>query len=127
MRAARQRPGVAIYHTRSLRQNGAMRQDVPDYLRAGLKLVLVGINPGRRSGATGHHYAFPGNHFWPLLYQSGLLPLPLTFAEDARVLEFDIGLTNLCDRTTREAGELTRDELALGAASLRQKLLDCSP
>jgi len=62
-----------------------------------------------------------------LLFQSGILPLPLTFAEDARVLEFDIGLTNLCDRTTREAGELTREELALGAANLRQKLLDCSP
>jgi TDG/mug DNA glycosylase family protein len=104
-----------------------MHQDVPDYLRAGLKLVLVGINPGRRSGATGHHYAFPGNHFWPLLYQSGILPLPLTFAEDSRVLEFDIGLTNLCDRTTREAGELTREELALGAAGLRQKLLEYRP
>jgi TDG/mug DNA glycosylase family protein len=104
-----------------------MDQDVPDYLRPGLKLVLVGINPGLRSGATGHHYAYPGNHFWPLLYQSGLLPEPLTFAQDARVLEFDIGLTNLCDRTSREASELTRAELAEGAATLRQKLLDCHP
>jgi len=104
-----------------------MDQDVPDYLRPGLKLVLVGINPGLRSGATGHHYAYPGNHFWPLLYQSGLLPLPLTFAEDARVLEFDIGLTNLCERTSREASELTREELAAGAANLRRKLLDCHP
>ena len=104
-----------------------MRQDVPDYLRPGLKLVLVGINPGLRSGATGHHYAYPGNHFWPLLYQSGLLPEPLTFAEDARVLEFGIGLTNLCDRTSREASELTREELAAGAAGLRRKLLECRP
>jgi mismatch-specific thymine-DNA glycosylase len=104
-----------------------MRQDVPDYLRPGLKLVLVGINPGLRSGASGHHYAYPGNHFWPLLYQSGLLPEPLTFALDARVLEFDIGLTNLCDRTSREASELTREELAEGAANLRRKLLAYRP
>jgi TDG/mug DNA glycosylase family protein len=104
-----------------------MRQDVPDYLRPGLKLVLIGINPGLRSGASGHHYAYPGNHFWPLLYQSGLLPEPLTFAEDARVLEFEIGLTNLCDRTTREAGELTKQELAEGAVNLRSKLLACRP
>ena len=104
-----------------------MDQDVPDFLRPGLKLVLVGINPGLRSGANGHHYAYPGNHFWPLLYQSGLLPEPLTFAQDARVLEFDIGLTNLCDRTSREASELTREELAEGAASLRGKLRECRP
>jgi TDG/mug DNA glycosylase family protein len=104
-----------------------MLQDVPDYLRPGLKLVLIGINPGLRSGSTGHHYAYPGNHFWPLLFQSGLLPEPLTYAEDHRVLEFDIGLTNLCDRTTREAGELTRVELQQGAASLKAKLIECAP
>ena len=97
-------------------------QDVPDHLAPGLKLVIVGINPGLRSGATGHHYAYAGNHFWPLLYASGLLPEPLTFAEDARVLEYGIGLTNLCDRTSREANELSRDEMAAGAASLRAKL-----
>jgi len=97
-------------------------QDVPDHLRPGLKLVIVGINPGLRSGATGHHYAYAGNHFWPLLYASGLIPEPLTFAEDARVLEYGIGLTNLCDRTSREANELSREEMAEGAASLRAKL-----
>jgi mismatch-specific thymine-DNA glycosylase len=104
-----------------------MQQDVPDYLRPGLKLVVVGINPGRRSGATGHHYAYPGNHFWPLLYLSGLLPEPLTYLEDHRAIEFDIGLTNLCHRTTREAGELTAAELAQGAVELREKLLLYQP
>jgi mismatch-specific thymine-DNA glycosylase len=104
-----------------------MQQDVPDYLRLGLKLVIVGINPGRRSGATGHHYAYPGNHFWPLLYLSGLLPEPLTYLEDNRAMEFDIGLTNLCHRTTREAGELTPAELARGAVELREKLLLYQP
>ncbi len=98
-------------------------QDVPDHLRPGLNLVIVGINPGLRSGASGHHYAFPGNHFWKLLYESELLPEPLTFAEDYRVLEYGVGLTNLVHRTTREAGELSRAEMAEGAASLKTKLL----
>ena len=104
-----------------------MSQDVPDYLRPGLKLVIVGINPGLRSGTTGHHYAYPGNHFWPLMFDSGLLPERLTYETDHRALEFDIGLTNLCDRTTHEANELTREELAEGARILRAKLLDCAP
>lgn len=98
-------------------------QDVPDHLRPGLKLVIVGINPGVRSGSAGHHYAFPGNHFWRLMHDSGLIPEPLTFAEDHRVLEYDIGLTNLVDRTSRSASDLTRDELRAGAAGLREKLL----
>jgi mismatch-specific thymine-DNA glycosylase len=104
-----------------------MGQDVPDYLRPDLKLVIVGINPGLRSGATGHHYAYPGNHFWPLLFESGLLPERLTYESDHRALEFDIGLTNLCDRTTKEANELTREEMADGARNLRAKLLHCAP
>ena len=98
-------------------------QDVPDYLRPGLKLVIVGINPGLRSGAAGRHYAFRGNHFWPLLYRSGLIPEPLTFAEDERVLDYDIGLTNLVARTTRGQEDLTREEMAAGAEELRAKLL----
>jgi TDG/mug DNA glycosylase family protein len=100
-----------------------MHQDVPDHLRPGLDLVIVGINPGLRSGATGHHYAFPGNHFWRLLFDSGLIAEPLTAEEDYRALEYGIGLTNLVDRTTREAGNLSRAELSAGAESLRAKLL----
>jgi TDG/mug DNA glycosylase family protein len=104
-----------------------VNQDVPDHLRPGLNLVIVGINPGLRSGATGHHYAYPGNHFWRLIHESGLIPEPLTYAEDYRVLEYGIGLTNLVDRTSREASELTRPELIAGAESLRRKLLACHP
>ena len=108
-------------------QTIAAPQDVPDYLQPGLKLVIIGINPGNRSGATGHHYAWPGNHFWPLMYDSGLLPEPLTYAQDHRVLEYGIGLTNLCDRTSRQASDLTRAELRAGAESLRAKLNDYNP
>lgn len=102
-------------------------QDVPDHLRPGLDLVIVGINPGSRSGASGHHYAWPGNHFWPVLFEAGIIPEPLTFAEDHRVLEWGIGLTNLCHRTTRAADELTADEMAAGAVELRAKLRELRP
>lgn len=103
------------------------QQDVPDYLRPGLKLVIAGINPGTRSGATGHHYAWPGNHFWPLLFKSGLIPEPLTFAEDHRVLEYNIGLTNLVGRTSRQASDLTLSEMLAGADTLRAKLMEYQP
>ena len=95
---------------------------LPDYLRRDLDLVFVGINPGRRSAQAGHHYAGPGNHFWPLLFEAGLVPQPLTFADDRRVLEFGVGLTNLVDRMTPGIEGLSRDEMRTGAARLRQKL-----
>lgn len=102
-------------------------EGVPDYLQDGLDLVIIGINPGLRSGASGHHYAWPGNHFWPLMYESGLLPEPLSFAEDAQVLNYGIGLTNLVGRTSRQASELSLAEMLAGAAVLREKLLACNP
>ena len=104
-----------------------VQQDVPDYLRPGLKLVIVGINPGIRSGAARRHYAFRGNHFWPLLYNSGLIPVPLTHAEDEKVLDYGIGLTNLVDRTTRGMEDLTWDEMRAAAEVLRAKLLEYRP
>ncbi len=95
---------------------------LPDYLRPGLDLVIVGINPGVRSAAAGHHYAGGGNHFWPLLYESGLVTEPLTYADDARVLEWNIGLTNMVSRSTPGVADLSRAELIAGAAKLRSKL-----
>ncbi|HEY7268353.1 MAG TPA: mismatch-specific DNA-glycosylase [Dehalococcoidia bacterium] len=103
------------------------KQDVPDHLRPGLDLVIVGINPGKRSGAMGHHYAWPGNHFWPVLYESGIIPEKITYTDDRRVLEWRIGLTNLVDRTTRGVEDLTREEMAAGAHALREKLLRYRP
>jgi TDG/mug DNA glycosylase family protein len=93
-----------------------------DYLRPNLDLVIVGINPGRRSWAAGHHYAGPGNHFWPLLYESGLVSEPLTYRDEARVFEWNIGLTNMVARTTPSLSDLSLGELRAGAKSLARKL-----
>ena len=105
----------------------AQRQILPDYLRPGLDVVFVGINPGLASAAAGHHYAGPTNHFWPLLHEAGFVLEPMTYENDARVLEFGIGLTNLVDRPTRGIDGLARAELLAGAGRLRAKLRRCRP
>jgi TDG/mug DNA glycosylase family protein len=98
-----------------------------DYLRTGLDLVVVGINPGLRSDAEGRHYAGPGNHFWPLLYESGIVSEPITYHEDEKVLEFNIGLTNMVSRGSSGLADLSLAELREGAENLRQKLARYKP
>jgi TDG/mug DNA glycosylase family protein len=85
------------------------------------ELLLVGINPGLRSGALGHHFAGKGNPFWRLLFEARLIPRPLTFEQDQELAEHGIALTNLCARPTRAASELTRADIDRGRASLARK------
>jgi TDG/mug DNA glycosylase family protein len=91
------------------------------------RVLLVGINPGLRSGAMGHHFAGNGNPFWRLLHAAGLTPGLLTYAEDQRLAEYGIALTNLCPRTTRTAAELGRAELARGRTVLARKIARWRP
>lgn len=99
----------------------------PDYLQSGLRLVFVGFNPSMRSAAVGHYYAGPGNLFWPLLYEAGLLPEPLTYAQDHRILEFGIGLTDLVKRPTRSSADLAPAEARDGVRQLQTKLATHAP
>jgi TDG/mug DNA glycosylase family protein len=91
------------------------------------RLLLVGINPGRRSGTVGHHFAGNGNPFWRLLHAAGLTPVLLPYEQDQRLAEFGIALTNLCPRTTRTAAELTRAEIDAGRAALADKIARWRP
>ncbi|HXI55198.1 MAG TPA: mismatch-specific DNA-glycosylase [Polyangia bacterium] len=91
------------------------------------RLLLVGINPGLRSGAVGHHFAGRGNPFWRLIHAAGLVPTLLSPDEDQRLGEHGIALTNLVARTTRTAAELTRDERARGARLLTAKIRRLRP
>src|SRR5262245_62821019 len=86
------------------------------------RLLLVGINPGLRSGTVGHHFAGNGNPFWRLLHAARIVPELLPYAEDRRLAEHGIALTNLCPRTTRTAAELTADEIAAGRRVLARKI-----
>jgi TDG/mug DNA glycosylase family protein len=102
----------------------ALRDVVPD---RPFRLLLIGINPGLRSWALGHHFAGNGNPFWRLLFSSGLLPEPLSFTEATRLADFGIGLTNLCPRTTRTAAELQPAEIDRGRGVLTRKIRRWKP
>ena len=98
-----------------------------DVLASRPKILFVGINPGLRSEAVGHHFAGPGNPFWRLLHAAHLVPEPLTYAEDRRLAEFGMAMTNLCPRATRSASELGRDELEDGRRALDRKIRRLRP
>jgi mismatch-specific thymine-DNA glycosylase len=100
---------------------------LPDYLRRGMKLVIVGCNPGEQAVRVGHYYAGRGNVFWTLLYESGVIAEHLTHNDDRRAIEFGIGLTNLVTRPTKTEEELTREEFAEGRILLSQKLEQFAP
>jgi TDG/mug DNA glycosylase family protein len=91
------------------------------------RLLLVGINPGLRSGATGHHFAGNGNPFWRLLHAARLTPTLIPYEEDHSLAALGIALTNLCARTTRTAAELTPVEIARGRVILTRKIADWHP
>jgi mismatch-specific thymine-DNA glycosylase len=100
---------------------------LPDYLRKGMKLIVVGANPGDRSARVGHYYAGRTNQFWPMMYESGVIPEPLTYGDDRRILEFGIGMTDLVKRPTRGFEEIERREFAEGRVLLARKLDELRP
>lgn len=103
------------------------RGGLPDVLAPGLRVVFVGINPSVESARVGHHFASPGNPFWRLLHAAGLTPELFRPADDARITELGLGLTNVCPRPTRSAAELTRREYARGLGELVRKLEAARP
>jgi mismatch-specific thymine-DNA glycosylase len=100
---------------------------LPDYLRKGMKLVIVGCNPSESSVRAGHYYAGRNNVFWPTLFESGVVPEPFDYPDDRRVIEFGIGLTDLVKRPTKAVEELRREDFAEGRIVLSQKLEEFSP
>src|SRR5262249_61589047 len=74
------------------------------------RILFVGINPSLACARVGHHFAGPGNPFYRLLHAAGLVPEPFRFADDVRLPELGLALTNIAERATREAAELTRED-----------------
>ena len=95
--------------------------------QADLAVVLCGINPGLWSAATGHHFARPGNRFWSALHQAGFTPRQLDPAEQADLLAYGLGITNLVARGTARADELTAEELRAGVDILAAKISRSRP
>ena len=100
---------------------------LPDYLRPGLDIVFVGINPGLTSAKAGHYFFNPRNRFWPAFNAAGLTPEPLGPESDARALDYGIGFTDVVKRPTRQMSELRAADYRDGAPLLRDKLLACGP
>ncbi|WP_406290734.1 G/U mismatch-specific DNA glycosylase [Embleya sp. NBC_00896] len=95
---------------------------IPDVLAPDLKVLFCGINPGLWSGATGRHFARPGNRFWPALHAAGLTPRLFAPAEQDELIELGLGITNVVARTTARADELTKDEYRAGGRALTARV-----
>ena len=104
-----------------------MTRPLPDILAADLDVLIVAINPSRRSAEAGFSFASKGNPFWRLLHESGLTRVLLKPEEGARLPEFGIGLASSVRRATRTAAELTRAEQRLGAKRVARVVAKLRP
>ncbi|MEW1723276.1 G/U mismatch-specific DNA glycosylase [Streptomyces sp. NPDC093109] len=95
---------------------------IPDVAAGGLRVLFCGINPSLMSGATGHHFARPGNRFWPVLHLSGFTPRQLRPAEQGELLTYGLGITNVAARATARADELSDEEFREGGRILTAKV-----
>jgi TDG/mug DNA glycosylase family protein len=100
----------------------ARGKTLPDLIAPGLRVLFCGINPGLYTAAVGHHFARPGNRFWPALYQAGFTERLYSPYEEDKLLDLGLGLTNLVERATAGAADLAKEELRVGAERLKQKV-----
>ena len=100
---------------------------MPDIIAYGLNVLFCGINPGLFSGAVGHHFARPGNRFWPSLYASGFTDRLLSPEEEQQLLKYGCGITNFVEKATAGAADLSNQEIIAGGKQLVQKVLAYQP
>ncbi|MGQ4329375.1 G/U mismatch-specific DNA glycosylase [Streptomyces hayashii] len=100
---------------------------MPDVVAGGLRVLFCGINPGLMTAATGHHFARPGNRFWPVLHLSGFTPRLLKPAEQRELLTYGLGITNVVARASARADELSAEEYREGGRLLARKVTALKP
>jgi len=105
----------------------ANNKTIPDLIAPNLKVLFCGINPGLYSGATGHHFARPGNRFWPALHAGGFTPHVVSPFGEQELLEYGCGITNFVQRTTATAAELGDHEFSDAVDRLKRKVLKYKP
>jgi double-stranded uracil-DNA glycosylase len=100
----------------------ARERVIPDVMADRLGVLFCGINPGLWSAATGLHFARPGNRFWPALHQSGFTPRLFDPSDQLQLLDLGLGITNVVERASARADELTSSEVRAGGEGLRTKV-----
>src|SRR3954467_9211059 len=95
---------------------------VPDLIAKDLIVLFAGINPGLYTAAIGRHFGRPGNRFWPALYGGGFTPRLFSPFENSLLLDLKFGITNVVERATARADELTDEELRAGGRRLEAKV-----
>ena len=105
----------------------AKDKSVPDVIGYNLQVLFCGINPSLYSAAVGHHFARPGNRFWPTLYVSGFTDRLYSPFEDHDLVRSGCGITNIVNRATATAAELSREELVKGGKKLERKVRRYAP
>jgi double-stranded uracil-DNA glycosylase len=105
----------------------AAGRTIADVVAPSLRVLFCGINPGLYSAATGHHFARPGNRFWPALQLSGFTGRLLRPDEQDELLALGLGITNVVARATARADELKPGELIAGGLTLATKVAVLRP
>jgi double-stranded uracil-DNA glycosylase len=105
----------------------AVHKTVPDLVAPGLTVLFCGINPGLYTAALGHHFARPGNRFWPALHGAGFTPRLFKPWEERELLPLGFGITNMVARTTAAASELSPEEYVEGGQRLTQLVQQYQP
>jgi TDG/mug DNA glycosylase family protein len=114
--SAKSRPGAPT----AAEVAAAGDRTIPDLVGPGLRVLFSGINPSLYSAATGHHFARPGNRFWPTLHGAAFTDRLLHPSEQHLLPAFGLGITNVVARATARADELSPDELVAGGAILAE-------
>ena len=105
----------------------ATDKTVRDVIAPNLRVLFSGINPGLYTAAVGHHFARPGNRFWPALHAGGFTDRVLSPFDERELLKSGYGITNVVMRATATADMLTKDEIVAGGEKLRAKVLRYRP
>src|SRR5436190_4718985 len=100
---------------------------LPDVIAPNLRVLFCGINPGLYTAAVGHHFARPGNRFWPALFKSGFTDRLLSPFEESALLSSGLGISNVVPHATATAAELTREDFVRGGRLLAAKVKKYQP
>ncbi|MEK6281624.1 MAG: G/U mismatch-specific DNA glycosylase [Acidobacteriota bacterium] len=105
----------------------AADKTVPDVIAPRLRVLFSGINPGLYTAAVGHHFARPGNRFWPALFAAGFTDRLISPFDERLLLKTGYGITNVVQRATATADQLKREELRGGCRQLTAKVRRFKP